>query len=363
MADNLQQILDIINTTLPQLRGPLIKAWVQAIPTLDAIRKAKKVGFEGGTYIERDLSGGPSAKGIAIRAGTERNPVNYTNTIRQLAIKPFRVRTVLPIPRMWLAHNMGKEAIIKIIDEKPKEQLMGFAQDLNQWLATGTCACRSLQSVNDIKGFITLNGQYTGGTDYGASDGLLDFAAPASQTDTVENLAKSNSTYNHYNQYGLITAWATNGLKTLRKVYRKAAFFDESQAFGKGPDLLLMDEDTYGNLEETLNSLVRTAKIQDKVTEPDKDFGLPFENGFAYPEPTINRADTTAFNGAPANGVTYMLNTEFWEACWTKGGEPNISDFMPSGMDFDGIYAEFIAHGNFICKKLVAQAAVAGGAN
>jgi hypothetical protein len=349
--------LDVINTTFASHKGPLILDWVRNCRFLRVMQAKSKIKVDGGTYIERTIDGGPAAQGIAIRSGTERRPRNYANTTHKLRVEPHRLSCILEIPKKAIRHNMGAPQVIDLLKDKPRGILMGHSQDLNKFLLTGISP-GLVFATEAFDGFVTLNGQYTGGIHgVGAGEGALDFLAPAAQTDNVFDLAKSTAYY-HYNQYANITTWAGNGLRTLKKAYWLAADFDETQDDAeKGADLIVMDPDVFANYTEQASARVMTTSDQQKTSSPTKGNMYPFENGMAFCDYGLDR---TLFAGAAANGVTYMVNTKHWEFIWFD--EPELSDFEKSGPEFDTVYAEFTAHGNAICTKLVSQAAVSGGA-
>lgn len=350
--------LDVINTTFADHKGPLIMEWAQSIRFMRALLDKAQIRTSGvgGTYIEKTISGGPAAKGVGIYSGTERRPRNYNNTLKKIRVEAHRISVVVEIPKKFIRHNMGPAAVIELIKDRPREVMMGASQDMNKFMLTGVSQ-GLVFDTSEFGGFVTLNGLYSTGTLTGTTNGVLDFALPAAQTDTVFDLAKSTSYY-HYNQYGAITSWATNGFKTLRNAYWQAAQFDESQKDeDKGCDLIVMDPDTFANFMEHQAARVLIPYDQEKSSRPTKGNQYPFENGVAFADYALDR---TLFTGAAANGVTYGINTKHWEWVWLE--EPTLSDFRDSGPDYDSIYAEFSAHGNPICKKLVSQFAVAGGA-
>jgi hypothetical protein len=201
---------------------------------------------------------------------------------------------------------------------------------------------------------LTLNGQFNSGIGTGVTNGLLDFEAPASQTDNVQSVAKSSS-YFHFNQYNDISAWVTDGITQLRKTYRQCAHY--AGGIGKGPDMVFMDDDTYTNFEDARRDNVRVTLVDDKI---DKSNTLGLNLGLASVTSSIDldRADFTA-GTAPADGVTYMLNTDFIEFPMLEA--PNVSEFKERVGDQDVVTAIFAMQGNLICTKLPAQGCVTGG--
>ena len=184
------------------------------------------------------------------------------------------------------------------------------------------------------------------------TNGLLDFATPASQTETVQSVAKSSS-YFHFNNYLDIATWATDGLIALRKVYRQCSPY--AGGIGKGPDLVVMDDDTYANFEETRRSQIRISMVEDKTSKSNM-LGLELGVAKVYSSIDLDRGD---FSGAAADGVTYMLNTDYFE--FPMHEAPQIGKFEESVGDQDVVTALFSMQGNLICTKLPAQGVVSGG--
>ena len=128
---------------------------------------------------------------------------------------------------------------------------------------------------------------------------------------------------------------------------------------GKGPDLVVMDDDTYTNFEDSRLSLVRVALVEDK-TEKTNTLGLELGVAKVYSSIDLNRG-LSIFNATPAaDGVTYILNTDFLEMPLMEA--PSITPFTERVGDQDVVTAIFSMQGNLICTKTPAQGCVSGGA-
>ena len=343
---------EVLNTTFADLRGPLVNSFVRSNELFDALMSKARMPMEGGSYIERTFTGAAPARGVGIFVGDELLNMTRRQEIRKFQVEPHRLVVAINIPKKELMFNSGKLAVIRLIEEYPKTTMDGAQADINAYLLTGASRGLVLQTA-ELRGLLSLNGEVTTGIGAGVSDGLLDFALPANQNETVQSVQKS-STYFHFNQYNDITAWATNGLTNLRKTYRQCAHY--AGGMGKGPDLVVMDDDTYGNFEESRLNLVRVKVVEDKT---DKTNMLGLDLGVAKVYPSID-LDRTLFS-APANdGVTYILNTDFIE--FPLAEAPKISDFKERVGDQDVVTALFSMQGNLICTKTPAQGAVSGGA-
>ena len=343
---------EVLNTTFADLRGPLVNSFLRSNELFDSLMSKAKMPMEGGSYIERTFAGGAPARGVGIYVGDELLNMTRRQQINRYQVEPHRLVVAINIPKKELMFNSGKLAVIRLIEEYPQTTMEGAKADINKFLLTGTSRGLVFQT-SELLGLLTLNGQHTTGIGTGVTDGLLDFVAFASQTGTVQNVARSSTTFNA-NQYGAITNWAADGLTTLRKTYRKCAHYAGGPA--KGPDLVMMDDDTYTNFEESRLNLVRVKLVEDK-TERGNMLGLDLGLAKVYSSIDLDRGD---FTGAAANGVTYMLNTDFIE--FPMAEAPKISDFKERVGDQDVVTALFSMQGNMICTKLPAQGCVSGGA-
>ena len=337
---------ELLNTTFADLRKPLVNSFVRSNELFESLDKKARMPMEGGTYIERSFSGGAPARGVGVYVGDE-----LLNMTRRQQIR-HRMVMAINIPKRELNQNSGKLAIIRLIEEYPQTTMDGVKGDLNKYLLTGVSRGLVFQS-SELKGFLTLNGQKTDGIGAGVGDGLLDFVAPGSQSDTVQSVAKSSSTF-HFNQYGHISSWSANGITKLRQTYRQCAHYAGGTA--KGPDLVIMDDDTYTNFEDSRRDNVRVSIVDEKI---DKSNTLGLSLGLAQVHSSIDLA-TTNFTGVANGGVTYMLNTDYLEFPMLEA--PTISEFKERVGDQDVVTALFSMQGNIICTKTPAQGCVSGGA-
>ena len=343
---------ELLNTTFADLRGPLVNSFVRSNELFEALNSKARMPMEGGTKIERSFSGGAPARGVGVYVGDELLNMTRRQQIRKFAVEPHRMVMAINIPKRELAQNSGKLAIIRLIEEYPQTSMEAAKADMNKYLLTGVSRGLAFQT-SELKGLLTLNGIKDDGIGTGVSDGLLDFEAIASQTDTVQGVAKSSS-YFHYNQFNDISAFAANGITQLRKTYRQCSHY--AGGIGKGPDMVFMDDDTYTNFEDARRDNVRVTLVDDKI---DKSNTLGLNLGLASVTSSID-LDRSDFTGVAADGVTYMLNTDFIEFPMLEA--PNVSEFKERVGDQDVVTAIFAMQGNLICTKLVAQGCVSGGA-
>jgi hypothetical protein len=343
---------EVLNTTFADLRGPLVNSFLRSNELFDSLMSKAKMPMEGGSYIERSFAGGAPARGVGIYVGDELLNMTRRQQINRYQVEPHRLVVAINIPKKELMFNSGKLAVIRLIEEYPQTTMEGAKADINKFLLTGVSRGLVFQTA-ELLGLLTLNGQITTGIGTGVTNGLLDFAIPTAQNQVVQNVTKSSSTF-HFNQYGDITSWAADGLTTLRKQYRQCSHYAGGP--GKGPDLVIMDDDTYTNFEESRLNLVRVNLVEDK-TEKTNTLGLSLGMAKVFSSIDLLRGD---FAGVAGDGVTYMLNTDFIEMPMAEA--PKITDFKERVGDQDVVTALFSMQGNLICTKLPAQGCVSGGA-
>tara|TARA_R110000822_G_scaffold25762_9_gene77895 strand:- start:426 stop:1475 length:1050 start_codon:yes stop_codon:yes gene_type:complete len=343
---------ELLNTTFADLRKPLVNSFVRSNELFEALDKKARMPMEGGTYIERSFSGGAPARGVGVYVGDELLNMTRRQQIRKFQVEPHRIVVAINIPKRELNQNSGKLAIIRLIEEYPQTTMDGVKGDLNKYLLTGVSRGLVFQSA-ELKGFLTLNGQKTDGVGQGVKNGLLEFQASTSQSQTTQSVDKSASTF-HFNQYGHISSWAANGITKLRQTYRQCAHYAGGTA--KGPDLVIMDDDTYTNFEDSRRDNVRVSIVDEKI---DKSNTLGLSLGLAQVHSSIDLA-TSNFLSVANGGVTYMLNTDYLEFPMLEA--PTISEFKERVGDQDVVTALFSMQGNIICTKTPAQGCVSGGA-
>ncbi len=344
---------ELLNTTFADLRGPLVNSFVRSNELFEALNSKARMPMEGGTKIERSFSGGAPARGVGVYVGDELLNMTRRQQIRKFEVEPHRMVMAINIPKRELNQNSGKLAVIRLIEEYPQTAMEAAKADMNKFLLTGVSRGLAF-NTSELLGLLSLNGQHTSGIGTGVTNGLLGFSA--SRSVAVQNVTTSTS-YFHFNQYNDIGSWSGDGMSQLRKTYRKCAHY--AGGVGKGPDLVIMDDDTFTNFEDERSQNVRVTLVDDKI---DKSNTLGLSLGLAQVTSSIDldRTDTSAFTGVAADGVTYMLNTDYIEFPMLEA--PNISEFKERVGDQDVVTAIFAMQGNMICTKLPAQGCVSGGA-
>lgn len=342
--------LELLNSTQSEYSGDLIFAFERHNELMAELYDAKQVKFKGGTYIERPFSKGMVGNTTKIRNGTEMLTRTSNNILEKLRVQPGRTIHSLYIPKTDLAQNTGKNAVVQLINQYPVNDLKMLGNDKNRYFLTGTTSGRGI-TADKLYVYLTLNGDFASGQGEGVTNGLLDFVVPASQSDTVENVAKSSAT-GHYNQYGLITGFSTNGSSTIKSVLRKC--IREGGHKDGRTYVLFMDDVTFGNLEAERDGKVRLSLNTDKTEAAAVlDLGL-------YGATVYSSADLlpSVFSGTGTGGVTYIVDKdhiEYQVVEKTEFGEWRESE------DQDVVYNKLVEHGNWIMQQFPAHGVVAGG--
>jgi hypothetical protein len=349
--------LDVLNSTLQDLKGPLVRTVDEKTPIFDWLKKTNRNVAAKGTWIQRNIGGMSPTQGIALRNGGETFDTTRTETVQKIMVETQRYGCAIAIPGNDLEINDGKLGAIALIKEYPQAVLAALARDLDRFFLTGVSNGNFLPT-SACQGWNTLNGEKVFSTGIlGVTNGLIDFAATTSQTDTVQSLAKSTA-YNYVNQYGqIVGGWAASGKKTTSAVYRQCARYNTAGS-DKGPDIMFADDDTYANIEAEDTSRVRTEYVQ---TDIDK--------GIAGLHRRWNNADLvcamnlilTDFTGDALNGLIYLLTSSGFEKHTYK--EFDISNFEDRIANQDNVVAKGIGQFALMCPNLAVQGAVTGGAN
>lgn len=344
--------LDVLNTTQADLYDPDIRGFVQTMPFYPEVEKRGKVTTERGQYIEWPIPYGASGQMIGVTAGDETAPTDRAKRINKYQIEAHRLFGVLTIPGQEMEINDGRRGALKLYEMYPKAYLEAFPLAMERYLVTGVSGNTDLISTADLSGFPTLNGLFTGGTRQGTANGLLDFAAPSVQNDTVLSVAKSQTQY-HYNQYQESANAA--GLRTTLKLgLREAARFSKG---GKGPQLLMLDPDSFSRFQEQKEQHVRLTVATDKM------------EGATLNEDVIGNARVkenhhivlTDFSGVALEGVGYGLDFDFFKWVWYR--KPELSKWEEGKIaNQDVMVARFLAHFTYYFEKLTSQVAFAGTA-
>lgn len=349
---------EVLNTTLAQKIDKGINSFETATPFLDKLQSKVQVStMDSGTYIERPFLGGSPGTVTALDVGDEVFSTTRIPQSRVLRVETARFAGAVSIPGKELSENDGKLGALNLYRRYPEAYLQSLAQDMESWwLIAAVPSVGNTMTNSQAARLVTLNGSYSSGVGTGVTNGVLDFATPSAQSDTVFDLAKSQ-TYSHYNQFASSSGWSTDGMLKLRDIYRKCTVYGPG-----GPDLVYPDVDTYANFDLDRLAQVRTKMVEDKTEKSSTlllNLGSRAELVYAH---YLDRTASSFSAGAPGpdDGVVYLINTDFWEMVWRQ--KPALGKFEDRTADQDVLIAKFLMHGNSICNKLAAQGALVGTA-
>lgn len=259
-----------------------------------------------------------------------------------------------------LRHANGETGIANLLELYPEKANLDFRQKAVAQMLTGNGA------ASNIDGLATLNGDTTYSPDGTSLNGLLDFLPKASQTDTVQSLAKeaaAGGTTGWYNQFEEVTSFATNGKRSMRSVYNGCLV--RSAGYGH-PTLGLTDSISFNNYYESLDDQVRYATKTSGEEGKDIDEGLMFHKLELFEDPSIDDNSGSFTHGA--NGTMYFLNPKTWfmltlggdSAMETKGFFEARGPFKLEGRDAWGF--ELVASFQLACRMLKANGCLKGTA-
>lgn len=348
--------VDVLNTTLSDISSEMVLALEKKVPILDRLRSKGAVnkGPTGGTYFEAVSMGTAPTTAVGVYTGAEVASGARALNTKKFSVESHRFFAAVQIPKQDLERNDGKLGVVRLIDSYPKATISGIYRDINSWLLAANDSITGLKVFDapGLAGFATLNGQYvsTAGR-VGVTNGLLDFAAPGSQTDTVQNVAKSRS-YEIYNQYDDISSWATEGIETITNVYQTCAEYSSNE----GPDLGVCDAATFANLLTYSADTVRIASTDAAI------FGKKSVNQMMLFNATIYRDSALSlslFTGDAADGVLYLLNTDDIEMNYFE--LPKVGPFKEYTPLQDVVAAQVSGSMNLVMRRFNSQGVVSGG--
>lgn len=349
--------LDVLNSTLQDLKGPLLMSFNEKTPLFRWLEKTGRTSSEKGTWIQRMLMGGSPSQMIGLYNGGETFDTTRTEQVKIIKVGTHRFGGAIAIPGLDLETNNGSLGAIKLIKEYPASVIAAMAIDMDRFFLTGVSNGKVL-STSEMQGWNTLNGEkvFSKGVT-GVTNGLIDFVAPASQSETVQDLQKSTS-YNYVNQYGqIVGGYAANGRRTIMKTYRQCARFNMAGP-DVGPDMMFADDDTYANIEAELATRVRTEIVQKDADEKLGSLTLPYLGGTLVAAQNLVLSD---FTGDAVNGLIYLLTSSGFEKIDYK--KFDISNFEDRIANQDNVVAKALGQFALVAPNLAVQGAVTGGAN
>lgn len=347
---------DLLNSTLADLQGPLDMTFAVKTTIYKDLFEKGKVSSVRGTLIERPIMAGAPSSGTGVFGGGETLDLGRTENTHKIQVQTHRIVVPVVIPKLEMLQNEGKAGVIRLVEVYPKAVLEAIPVAVDRYLFTGVSGNAVLPTAA-LGGWNSLNGAYTAtGGKIGVTNGLIAFAAPTAQSDTVQNLAKSNS-IGYVNQFGEVTDFPTDGKRVLRKVWRDCSAFNMTGP-DAGPDVIYMDFDSFAKFEEEDEAKVQIAVVGDKT-----DKGNTVMTRLSLGNARVQAAKhivLTDFTGDAAEGLTYMLTTAGWEWVWFQ--KPTLSKFEEGPANQDIVVAKYEMMGAPIVTGLRMQGAVVGTA-
>lgn len=349
--------VDVANSVLYDLRGPLEDSFAQKTPLFNYLEKRGNVSTEKAKWIEGGVMGGSSAQATGVYSGGETLDTTRTEQSHNYQIAPHRLVSAIAIPKRDLIFCEGRAAMTKLMKKYPESHIAGMANDFDRYFFTGISNGISVQT-SEMQGWNTFNGQKTSAKGVlGVTVGAFRFEAPASQTAVFQNLARS-SAYYWYNQFAESTS-AADVKKVVKKQHRLAARFNKHGKGNQGPDVIWCDDDTYSVFEERQDSQVRIVKVQDGMDDGGNSAvtEIPIYNAKLIAAQNLILTD---FTGAAASGVCYGVTTEDIEWSWYQ--KPTMSDFEDRIANQDAVIAKYEMMGTLLFTNLLTHFAVTGTA-
>lgn len=347
--------VDLLNTTLADLKGPIEHTLEEKSPIHDLLVKSGRVSTDKGILIERTIMGGSPAQGTGIFNGGEILDMGRTEQTHKIQLQTHRAVIPINIPKLDMKQNDGKLGALKLIDIYPAGVNKLLPGDFDRFLFSGVSNGRVLATAQ-MTGWNTFNGQKTFASGkVGVTQGLIEFGAPSGQNDTTQNLLKSSS-YGYVNQYGAITSYALDGDKTYRGVYREVARYNPTD-MNAGPDVVFMDYDSFALYEQDQKAHVVVKVTQDKTDKSGNLLELTMGSARVIAAKNIVLTD---FTGAAATGLAYFFTLEGIEWVWFQ--KPEMSDFDDRVPNQDVVTAKIEMQGQIVVTGMRMQGAVVGGA-
>ena len=356
---------DVLQSALQELMPSYSELFVKWHPVLERVLLKGNIDKNVLTGPYREfavVSDGPGDVTQILTGSEIVNGGRNQNASRGNTYAP-RMIYAFDVPGKDLAEANGEQDLARIIQHYPELALSDFHERIAKQIVQG--------NGNNVGGFFSMNGAQTYNPQGTARTGAFEYIAPASQTATVFNIAKSTAT-GWYNQFEEISAGYGNGRAQMRKCYYACS----RQQKTLGPvDLILGDEGSYLAYLDDLDSQVQI--VTDKTTSGDRApnnirQGVKFLDADFYLEDAIDdlagQFGSDGHSNHATGGVMYMLNTSTWFA-YTLGSDANKEskgDFSVRGPfripEQDLFRYEIVLNMGMHTNQLRANGVVTGGA-
>ena len=277
----------VYSTTAAAERSSVAMEIVQANPLLWHMYRQGAIVYEGGTECRVPVVLTESQNIGAI--GTYET---FSTTAEDGPTKAryptwYKNRASMVIDNTELAQNRGKYQIVNLLQSKQAIAKISMINDLaRQLYADGGEGTATPKEINGLQS-------------------MIEFATPATQAKTVGGIAKAN--YAEWrNQYGVMTAFGTDGLDVWEEVYM------DCSKKGTHPDIILTDPTVY----RFFKRLVAPNQEERDVAMWNQGFeNLLFNGTPVVPDEELSGTGKTFFlTTSGKRGVTdFNLKPEYFE--------------------------------------------------
>jgi len=363
---------DILAQTTRELLPVMVDNYSQHYPAMEMFFQGDGMEWRkaGGPTVEFSIWRDGPGKSTHIATGSE----SYGGTRRQIAetgtVHAARVVYSFDIPRKDLAEAQSdKTAAGKFLKRYHESAVSHMLRMMETQFLVG-----NQLTTTDGAGFgalVTLNGDVTGLPVTGMTQGLLEFAAAASQTRTASGIVKQGGAsgvtewYNQFPTDGNVTSWGLHGYKRTKNAYYKARARAMDSKFR-----LLSDLGSFENYEEELLGKKRYGKVGDGEAGAEALKGLAFADaGTWYPCLLLDDTDAQ-FTTLGSQGICYGLSEKHWKGFTLAAPEDGTKEEhgfclpdMTKVPRQDVFEQEIIIHLGLYMDRANAQFALAGTKN
>jgi len=334
-------MVDAVFGQITNALGPAsVQILTQQLLIRDILKRRNMVLHSGSSPFEEAHLPSAGITAQPIYSGTESISMTSTNGLVKTRVTPHMFAANVTLSERELLSvqettaSGGGDVFVgsasNLIKMKTDAAVQGLVEDLVNWFLVGANVATDhpfrAGTTATYADILTLNGAYSGGSLTGNTNGLLDFAAPASQTDRVKDLVKSVSNH-HYNQFKQATDWDTDGMASIRQIRARCSTHNRSPvAPGSFPDVGITDPLSYSNILDSAKGNVRVADANDNGEVTNEGLISTDIGGLKVHYSTM--LGSTALDAATsASGLIYLLNTNYlqWITVLKGDAVPGVS--------------------------------------
>lgn len=364
---------DVLASTLQDLLPGYTDLWTGYHPLSQRIMS--NGGFNRrklkGPWVEFNVLAGdpgevtPDRNGNAVLASGRKENLKRAKEYGARLVYHFNV------PEKDLDECDNEHDFANLVENYGDPAMAGLMERINAQLTRGASTAGTDELGGGVETVVTFNGDQTyDPEDVGTNrQGIFQFAAPASQTHTVHNIAKRGAAggiTGWYNQYDHISSFSAHGRKIMRRTRDRAN--RQGASLSGGIDLLLGDDGSYQNYAESLDDQVQVAVVENDKGQGKVREGLKFGTAAFFADDHIDITDAVAFTTAVARqGVIYGFCSEDWEMFTVgkrySGKQPfDVAKPIPL-QDTPAFQYRISTYFNMFCKQLRRQMVITGGNN